>query len=110
MMELQLVVTGKDLKKPEAAMLEAMAAEYSRSFALVVQKTEGYGDAWKHQGWMGNVARILSKSARLKSLLWRDIAISGHDETIEDTARDLMNLCVFFLLNRGQDNKWGRRS
>jgi hypothetical protein len=71
------------------------------------QKERLYGGAWRKQGWMGNLARIMSKTARLKNMLWRDDALESSDEPIQDTVQDLINLCVFTLLNRGQQNKWG---
>lgn len=109
-MELKLVVTDEERQQRHVAMLEAVAHEYIKAFNLVQAKTAGYGAAWREQGYMGNLARILSKGSRLKSLLWQDFQYDGTaDESVEDTALDLMNLCVFFLLNRGQMNKWGPR-
>lgn len=74
---------------------------------LVLEKTEGYGEAWRQQGWMGNLARIGSKTARLQSMLWGKHEKPGFGERVEDTALDLINLTVFFLLNRARDNQWG---
>lgn len=90
--------------------IEAMVAEFEKAINLVAVKSEGYGDAWRVQGWMGNLARIMSKVARLRTMLWRteDAGQSG-DEAVEDTALDLVNLSVFFLLNRRHQNRWGSK-
>ena len=73
----------------------------------------GYGQAWREQGWMGNAARIMSKGARLKGLIWREtpqVMEQAAYESIEDTAMDSINLNAFFLLNRRTSNKWGNNA
>lgn len=76
---------------------------------IVLQREKGqtYGDAWRSQGEMGNVARVLSKVARLKKMLWTSNQIASADEPVEDTLLDLINLAGFTLINRRTGNKWG---
>lgn len=84
--------------------LEQMAGALSTLHAKNVQ----YGDAWREQGWMGNVARIMSKTTRLRNMLWRDQPLDSSSEPVQDTLQDLLNLCVFALLNRQAANRWGQ--
>lgn len=91
-----------------SATAESFANECDKVLQIVLRKNEDYGAAWRDQGWMGNVARILSKTSRLKSLLWQDFQRETSSESVDDTVQDLIALCVFFLLNRGVENKWGR--
>jgi hypothetical protein len=79
----------------------------------IVRKSEGYGDAWRRQGHMGNLARVLSKSARLENMLWRDdqsngIGASVGGESVADTLVDMAALCAFLLANFEEGNRWGR--
>lgn len=105
-----VVQMGEDENIVGASMAEAFAHEVDKILQIVLRKNEDYGDAWRQQGWMGNTARILSKTSRLKNLLWRDFQQRDMTESIEDTVQDLIALCVFFLINRGQGNKWGHRA
>lgn len=89
--------------------LEAMAFEMQKALNIAARKNRAYGSAWREQGWMGNLARILSKTSRLKALLWRDDArVLSDDEAVIDTLHDLINLTVFALMNLGQQNRWGK--
>lgn len=83
---------------------------------LADAKNEAYGDAWQKQGYMGNLARIQSKAARLKALLWRDADGDGYPlpanytrdgETVIDTLLDLINLAGFMAVNWTEENRWG---
>lgn len=76
---------------------------------LYAEKTVGYGSAWREQGWMGNLARIMSKASRLRNMNWRREPIDIADETTEDTLLDLANLAVFGLINHRDGNFWGTR-
>lgn len=110
-MTITLTVSGHE-KLFNASEIEAMASEMERCLNLVARKSETYGNAWKEQGWMGNLARMQSKVARLKAMLWRadygKIEFEIVDESVVDTTRDLINIAVFFLRNQAIDNKWGR--
>lgn len=81
---------------------------FAGALGTIIAKDRLYGGAWRDQGWMGNLARIMSKTARLRSMLWRDAQISSADEPVRDTLQDMINLCVFMLLNMQRANKWGR--
>lgn len=81
---------------------------FQETITLQRQKASTYGDAFRSQGYMGNMARVLSKAARLKNMLWRDLPIESREESITDTVLDLINLCCFFLINRDDENKWGK--
>lgn len=86
---------------------------------LVSRKNEQYGDAWRKQGYMGNLARIMSKTARLENMLWRDEVpdlpaevaspTEKEQEAIADTLQDMANLCAFMAANLREGNKWGSR-
>lgn len=85
------------------------AAVFEDALNLIARKSVGYGDAWKEQGWMGNLARVMSKTRRLRNMLWRNVSenIPVDDESVEDNAMDLINLLAFLMINRRLDNKWG---
>lgn len=106
---ISIEIKGLDPAAEGASTLEAMAHMMSEALRVTEVKNRYYGDAWRQQGWMGNTARILSKASRLKAMAWHDNVFDDADETINDTVSDMMNLCVFFLMNRGQSNKWGNR-
>jgi hypothetical protein len=92
----------------EYRLATEMVVVFENALNLAMEKNQGYGDAWQQQGWMGNLARILSKTARLKNLAWRDLSVEYATEPHEETVVDLINLAVFFLFNRRDSNKWGR--
>jgi hypothetical protein len=77
--------------------------------AIVLQRQKGltYGEAWRSQGSMGNVARVLSKAARLKKMLWTSMPIQSAEESVEDTLLDTVNLAAFTLINIRDNNMWG---
>lgn len=80
---------------------------FAECIVLQRRKTQTYGDAWRSQGEMGNVARVLSKVARLRKMLWTSNQIASHDEPVEDNLLDLINLAGFTIINRRDGNKWG---
>lgn len=88
-----------------ARMLEIFA----RCIQLQRKKAKTYGDAFRSQGYMGNVARVLSKSSRLKNILWNDFGqqLEDVEETTYDTLLDMINLACFVIINREDGNKWG---
>lgn len=87
--------------------LISLASVFDQALTLAHSKNATYGDAWRRQGWMGNLARIMSKMARLKHMLWRDHDLESSDEPVTDTAIDLVNLTGFLIINRSETNKWG---
>jgi hypothetical protein len=100
----------RDKEQVPAAV--AFVAHADAVLALVRKKDETYGGAWQRQGYMGNMARILSKTARLENMVWRDQtevneAPGEADESVMDTLHDLMALCAFMADNIEEGNRWG---
>lgn len=89
------------------AVVQRFASECE---ALAAEKDALYGGAWQRQGYMGNMARVLSKVERLRNMVWGDVTPEGTpEETVLDTLRDLANLCAFMSENVQNDNRWGER-
>jgi hypothetical protein len=86
---------------------QRLAAIFEKCLDLQVRKASTYGDAFRSQGYMGNVARVLSKASRLKKMVWRDWPIEDSEEPVMDTVHDLINLAGFFIINYSDRNKWG---
>jgi hypothetical protein len=88
-----------------ARMLEI----FSRCIALQRKKALTYGNAWREQGYMGNVARVLSKASRIKNMVWGDVFsnLDDTDESVTDTLHDLINISCFFIINKQDRNRWG---
>lgn len=95
------------LAQPSQDTVEAARAIFDQCLRLMAEKEQNYGGAWRTQGWQGNIARILSKCARLKAMLWREQPQESSTEPVEDTLLDLINLSVFTLINRRNENRWG---
>jgi len=114
----------------EDALLEARAAQAKAgdplgdlqdlrnvvgdALRLAHHKNASYGNAWQAQGYMGNLARLMSKNARLRNLLWCDAEVGPpmgaedvDSESVRDTLLDLINLSGFMLLNWEAGNRWG---
>ena len=109
MAKIMLAINGaEDTTEEQEELIEDLVRLFERCINLVLVKNATYGNAWRQQGYQGNLARILSKTARLKEMLWGEHEKPGLHESVEDTARDLINLTAFFLLNRQVENKWGR--
>ena len=72
------------------------------------EKNKLYAGAWREQGWMGNMARIMSKVTRLRTMLWQDVPTENATESVDDSLLDLINLAIFMALNRQGGNRWGR--
>lgn len=87
----------------------AVAEQCEAMLNTVWRKAQMYGPAWREQGYMGNLARIMSKTSRLKNMLWRNMALESSEEPVTDTAQDLMALTAMFLANRQENNGWGDR-
>lgn len=104
-----------EIRFPDHPTVQGVAAYFEECTELVRTKNAMYGDAWKRQGYMGNLGRVLSKTARLEAMLWRDQGyadtaeeIKETDESIEDTLRDLANLTAFMYRNYQDGNRWGK--
>jgi hypothetical protein len=99
--------------RPASDAVIAFNAYSEAALDLVRQKDKAYGGAWRKQGYMGNLSRVLSKVARLENMLWTDDSAGG--ETLDDggehvleTLKDLMALCAFTAANIEDGNRWGR--
>lgn len=78
---------------------------------LITMKDAQYGGAWRDQGYMGNVARVLSKAARLKNLMWCDEDPSETlEEPVMDTLIDMIALAAFTVVNLREGNRWGENA
>lgn len=82
---------------------------FVRCLVLQQRKGSSYGEAWRDQGWLGNVGRVLSKAARLKNMVWRDDPVDSATEPISETLMDMINLAAFAYMNYSDKNKWGKR-
>lgn len=87
---------------------DPVEALFVEAIRLYRRKSQDYGQAWRSQGYLGNVARVLSKSARLKNMLWREDPLRGSGESIEDTLLDLINISAFAVINFRENNRWGK--
>jgi hypothetical protein len=81
----------------------------------MLKNKQAYGNAWQEQGYMGNLARVLSKTSRLKNMLWSDQ--SDHtawteegQESVLDTLYELSALCALAIANIEEGNRWGKHS
>lgn len=86
-----------------------LAQSVLSAFELANIKDKAYGEAWRRQGYMGNLARVMSKSERLRNMLWCDVMDRPEAayESTEDTLLDLINLAGFMLVNLKEGNRWG---
>lgn len=82
---------------------------FSDALVTLEQKNHDYGDAWRKQGWRGNLSRIFEKDQRLRTLLWRSdprTPLVG-DESAVDTLRDMLNTICFAIINLTDGVEWG---
>jgi hypothetical protein len=85
----------------------ALSEVFRECQILAAQKSVGYGDAWRQQGYMGNLARVLSKSARLRNLAWRDGM--ADEQAMEAELLDIINIAAMGLTNLRAGNRWGEQ-
>jgi hypothetical protein len=87
------------------ARVEEVFAEAARLFA---SKNASYQDSWRDQGWRGNVARVMEKAKRIRSLLWRpSVLLNGSKEHPRETLMDVINTCAFAIINMDDGVEWG---
>jgi hypothetical protein len=101
--------TGPNLSAAEAAW-----QVHSTMVTDLLATKRAYGDAWVDQGYMGNIARILSKTSRIKNMCWQDNDFVGGgsaegEESVLDTLKDLSALCAFAIANIEDGNRWGQK-
>lgn len=90
-------------------MVGMVAMPLTACLGTMREKSQGYGSAWMEQGWMGNFARVQSKVARLRNMLWRDDPVTEvADEDVIETIEDLINMLLFMEYNIETRNRWGR--
>lgn len=116
-LELELLKAREDMvAHGDPLPLQDLRNVVGDALRLLDGKQRQYGDAWRKQGYMGQVARIKSKTDRLDNLLWRDADGNGYPlpanwdrdgETVVDTALDLINLAAMFVVNFTNENRWG---
>lgn len=106
-MKLKLVLTEEEKSQTGSLLAMELAELFDDCFQLVMLKNTDYGDAWRRQGWMGNLARLMSKTSRMQNMLWRDDYLDSTNEPVSETAKDLINIAAFFVLNHKHQNRWG---
>jgi len=108
--ELTLVLPASMEGTDGSQTLIALTSVFDQAMIVAHNKGFAYGPAWRHQGWMGNFARMMSKLARLKHMCWREHSIESAEEPVSDNAIDLINITGFFIVNRSEGNQWGTLS
>lgn len=83
----------------------AVRAIMDEALNLFELKNADYGDAWKEQGWRGNLAKILNKAARLNKI-WRGGTFVV-EENLRETAIDMINTLAFLVVNHDVGREWG---
>lgn len=91
------------------ARVEEIFAEAARLFEA---KNATYQDAWREQGWRGNLSRILEKTKRLRAMLWRggNVLLNGSNEHPRETLLDILNTCTFAIINMDDGIEWGHET
>lgn len=102
-----IIEDGLEQNQEGYATQEALRRVFEQALNTANKKNQTYGGAWRKQGWMGNLSRIMSKMERLRNMCWRDFPIEDSKEPVRDTAEDLVNLAAFFLINHNEGNRWG---
>lgn len=88
--------------------LDQLRRVYEEALSLAATKNIDYGDAWRDQGWRGNISRVFEKAKRLRTLLWRSQAQPALvRETSRETAIDMINTLAFFIINHDAGVEWG---
>lgn len=84
------------------------AAVLQEAADLFAMKNASYQDSWRDQGWRGNVSRVLEKCKRIRALLWRQsVLLNGSKEHPRETLLDIVNTCVFAIINMDDGVEWG---
>lgn len=88
-----------------------LRAVFDEALRLAEIKNMDYGDAWRDQGWRGNLSRVFEKTKRLRNLLWRgDAQPAAVAEGTRETAIDLLNSIAFFIINSDSGVEWGHET
>lgn len=88
------------------ARIEAI---FTEAATLFKSKNAAYGDSWRHNGWRGNLSRIMEKTGRLRNMLWRDgnVLLNGGKEHPRETALDMINTLAFMIANMDDGVEYG---
>ncbi len=76
---------------------------YSELIDLILKKNKDYGSAYKAQGLVGVLIRIMDKINRATNISKNKIEIKS--ESLDDTIRDLMGYCSLYLIERANNSK-----
>ena len=82
---------------------------YAKAIEVFDQKNADYGDAWRTNGWRGNLSRIFEKVQRVRNLAWRPdprVPAVG-DEAVLETLQDLLNTTAFAIINMSEEVEYG---
>jgi hypothetical protein len=82
---------------------------FDEASAIVRDKNPRYGSSWRGQGWRGNLSRILEKSGRLRTMLWRrdPELLSASKEHPRETMLDMINTLAFAIINLDDGLEYG---
>lgn len=97
------------LDNPPSTM-QGLMVFFDGCVELAGRKDAAYGGAWRRQGYMGSLARLMSKADRLRNMLWTNASSYGlteGEETVQDTLQDMANLAGFMYRNYEDGNQWG---
>lgn len=104
--------TGRITMENPPTITQEFLVWFNECVLLMDNKSVAYGNAWRAQGYMGNLARVMSKTERLRNMLWNDdngfVGTEAETESVGDTLRDLCNLATFMWLNYRDGNRWGQ--
>lgn len=85
---------------------------FSEALMLFDRKNADYGDAWRSNGWRGNLSRIFEKDQRVRNLLWRNDPRTPAvgDEAAVETLVDMLNTIAFAIVNLRDGVEWGHET
>lgn len=107
MNRIEIEIKGIEPEQQGYVSVRLLANVFEEALNIAAIKSQAYGNAWRQQGWMGNLARVMSKTSRLKNMLWRDMAFSSSTEPVEETVLDQINILGFMHINLRDRNRWG---
>lgn len=76
---------------------------FLEAMCIFQERNANYRDAWKEQGWRGNLMDLRRKVMRLWNQWWHPRGTRGY----LDNAVDLLNFTAFFLRNARAENEEG---
>lgn len=85
---------------------------YAKAMQVFDSKNADYGDAWRTNGWRGNLSRIFEKTQRVRNLAWRPdprVPAVG-DEQVLETLQDLLNTTAFAIINMVEEVEYGHET